>query len=72
MPAGHGAAHFVMPNFLVESFIDTIPRAGGGDPVYGGTLAPTLQLEVEGAHTELTGVLPYGYIPALREAGESW
>jgi len=65
-------SHFVMPNFLVESFIDTIPRAGGGDPVYGGTLAPTLQLAVQGSHTALTGVLPYGYIPALREAGETW
>lgn len=65
-------SHFVMPNFLVESFIDTIPRDGGGPDIYGGTLAPTLQLEVEGTHTELTGVLPYGYIPALREAGESW
>ncbi|MCU1430985.1 MAG: Beta-fructofuranosidase [Actinotalea sp.] len=61
-------SHFVMPNFLVESFIDTIPRAGGGEPLYGGTLAPTLQLEVDGSSTALVGVLPYGYIPALREA----
>jgi levansucrase len=59
-------SHFVMPNFLVESFADTIPTADGG-VVYGGTLAPTLALEVNGASTTLDGVLPYGYIPALRE-----
>lgn len=62
-------SHYVMPNWLVESFADTIPRAGGGDPLYGGTLAPTLELEVDGTHTELAGVLPFGYIPALREVG---
>lgn len=56
-------SHYVMPNLLVESFIDTIPTADG--PVYGGTLAPTLQLEIEGRETWLSGVLPYGYIPAL-------
>ncbi|MFS0704590.1 glycoside hydrolase family 68 protein [Cellulomonas sp. 179-A 9B4 NHS] len=55
---------YVMPNLLVESFIDTIPRAGGGDPIYGGTLAPTLEIDLEGDRSWLVGELPYGYIPA--------
>ncbi|NAZ82388.1 glycoside hydrolase family 68 protein [Kineococcus sp. R8] len=65
-------SHFVMPNLLVESFIDTIPGPDG--PVYGGTLAPTLQLEVfgeDGDQTRLDGVLPYGYIPATRAVGSA-
>lgn len=56
-------SHEVLPNFMVQSFIDTIPGANG--PVYGGTLAPTLQLAVKGSNTYLTRSLPYGYIPAL-------
>lgn len=55
-------SHYVMPYFLVESFIDTVPT--DGDPIYGGTLAPTLELGVEGDTTWLEAVLPYGYIPA--------
>lgn len=55
-------SHYVMPNLLVESFIDTIPGPEG--PVYGGTLAPTLELSVDGRQTWLENVLPYGYIPA--------
>lgn len=56
-------SHEVMPNLLVQSFIDTIPTPNG--PVYGGTLAPTLQLDIRGTNTYLTRVLPYGYIPAM-------
>ncbi|HEX8343980.1 MAG TPA: glycoside hydrolase family 68 protein [Actinoplanes sp.] len=62
-------SHFVMPNLLVESFIDTVPTGNGDEVRYGGTLAPTLQLSIEGTTTRLTNTLPYGYIPALRAAG---
>ncbi|WP_370524277.1 glycoside hydrolase family 68 protein [Cellulomonas sp. APG4] len=58
---------YVMPNLLVESFIDTVPTADGGVR-YGGTLAPTLEIELDGAArtSELVAELPYGYIPANR------
>jgi levansucrase len=56
-------SEYVMPNWLVESFIETIPLAGGGER-FGGTLAPTLRLQVEGASTYLVEQLGYGFIPA--------
>lgn len=59
---------YVMPNLLVESFIDTVPTGNGDEVRYGGTLAPSLQLAIDGTTTRLTGTLPYGYIPALRAA----
>ena len=60
---------YVMPNMLVESFIDTVPTADGGVR-YGGTLAPTLGLHVDGDQTALNAEYDYGYIPALAEAGQ--
>ncbi len=60
-------SHEVMPNLLVQSFIDTIPGANG--PVYGGTLAPTLQLDIVGSNTYLTRVLPYAYVPPMTNVG---
>lgn len=57
-------SHNVLPNGMVQSFIDQVPRAGGGT-IPGGTLAPTLQLDLRGSNTYLTRVLPYGYLPAL-------
>jgi levansucrase len=54
-------SEFVMPNWLVESFIDTVPTDGGIR--YGGTLAPTLRLEVDGSNTYLVQQLDYGFIP---------
>ena len=56
---------YVMPNLLVESFIDTVPDGQGG-VVYGGTLAPTLQIDLDGASSALVAELDYGYIPATR------
>lgn len=56
---------YVMPNGLVESFIDTVPDGSGG-VVYGGTLAPTLELELDGATSTLEAEHPFGYIPAMR------
>ena len=57
-------SEYVMPNWLVESFIETIPLDGGGER-FGGTLAPTLRLQVEGANTYLVEQLDYGFIPGM-------
>ncbi|MFI7601888.1 glycoside hydrolase family 68 protein [Actinoplanes sp. NPDC049681] len=60
-------SHYVMPDLLVESFIDTIfTQPGEQAPVYGGTLAPTLRLEFRDANTYMVQQLGYGYIPATR------
>ena len=55
--------HAVGP-VLVESFIDTIPTPSG--PVYGGTLAPTLRLDIRDKSTYFVEQLGYGYIPATQ------
>jgi levansucrase len=56
-------SEYVMRDWLVESFIDSVPDGNGGER-RGGTLARTLRLTVEGACTYLTAELGYGYIPA--------
>jgi levansucrase len=50
---------YVMPNWLVEGFVDTV------DDRPGGTLAPTLRLEVDGARTRVAEQLDYGLVPAM-------
>jgi levansucrase len=60
-------SHEVMPNLLVQSFVDTIPTGTG--EVFGGTLAPTLELTIDGSNTYLTDVLPYAYVPAMKAVG---
>lgn len=55
---------YVMPNLLVESFIDTVPTATGGE-VFGGTLAPTLRLDLRRTRTRLVEELDYAYVPAM-------
>jgi levansucrase len=57
-------SEYVMPNWLVESFIDTIPPE-----IFGGTLAPTLRIVPEGMRTFFVEELGYGYIPAMRNVG---
>jgi levansucrase len=57
-------SEYVMPNWLVESFIDTVPPE-----IFGGTLAPTLRIEVDGLRTYLLEQLGYGFIPAMRDVG---
>jgi levansucrase len=52
---------YVMPDWLVEGFVDTV-----GDRV-GGTLAPTLRLEVDGTRASVAEQLDYGLIPAMAE-----
>jgi levansucrase len=51
-------SEYVMPNWLVESFIDTLPGE-----IFGGTLAPTLRLRAEGSNTYFVEQLDYGFIP---------
>jgi levansucrase len=60
-------SEYVMPNWLVESFIETIPTAGG--ELFGGTLAPTLRLQVDGPRTYLAERLDFGFIPAMLDSG---
>jgi levansucrase len=61
-------SEYVMPNWLVEAFIDN--QTGPGQPIReGGTLAPTLRLQVEGSNTYLVERLDYGYIPAMLNVG---
>jgi levansucrase len=55
-------SHYVMPNGLVESFIDTVPTGDGGER-FGGTLARTLDVALQGNKTKLNGELEYGFIP---------
>jgi levansucrase len=61
-------SEYVMPNWLVEAFIDRVPLPGGGERS-GGTLAPTLRLEVDGSNTYMVEQLGYGFIPAMANAG---
>ncbi len=61
-------SHYVMPNLLVESFVDTIfTQPNQQAPVYGGTLAPTLRLAIEDQNTYVVEQLGYGYIPATQQ-----
>ncbi|WP_408887123.1 glycoside hydrolase family 68 protein [Kozakia baliensis] len=59
-------SHYVMPNGLVESFIDTIEGRRGG------TLAPTVKIQIARASSEIdlsygnNGLGGYGDIPANR------
>jgi levansucrase len=62
-------SEYTMPNWLVESFIDTLPTPPGEPPIFGGTLAPTLRLEPDGARTFFVETLDFGYIPAMRNVG---
>jgi levansucrase len=59
-------SEYVMPNWLVEAFIDNVPTPSGIRE--GGTLAPTLRLQVEGSNTYVVERLDYGFIPAMGNA----
>lgn len=52
-------ADYVMPNWLMEGFIDAV----GGRR--GGTLAPTLRLAADGDRIVVAEALGYGEIPAI-------
>lgn len=57
-------SHYIMPGGLVTSFIDNV------DGRRGGTLAPTVKVDVEGETSTVDrsvgngGLLRYGYVPA--------
>jgi levansucrase len=53
-------SEYAMPNWLVESFIDTVPPE-----IFGGTLAPTLRIVPQDTSTFFVEQLDYGYIPAM-------
>lgn len=59
-------SHYVAPDGLVQSFIDSVPAGTGADIRIGGTLAPTVRIELDGNNTYVVGELDYGYIPALK------
>lgn len=69
-PIGHFQAysHYVMPGGLVQSFIDTIGTEG--DFRRGGTLAPTVKIDIDGASSAVDysygtgGLGGYADIPA--------
>lgn len=59
-------SHYVMPNGLVTSFIDTIPNKGSdyqGAYRVGGTEAPTVQIKIKGLQTFLIKEFDHGFIP---------
>jgi len=60
-------SEYVMPNWMVEAFMDRIPTPQGERS--GGTLAPTLRLHVEGSNTYMVEQLGYGFIPAMANVG---
>ncbi|ESK38742.1 levansucrase [Acinetobacter nectaris CIP 110549] len=64
-------SHYVMPNGLVTSFIDSVPvpTPNPKDLQYriGGTEAPTVRIELVGDRSFVVETLDFGYIPAMRD-----
>ncbi|MFE8048237.1 glycoside hydrolase family 68 protein [Brenneria goodwinii] len=61
-------SHYVMPNGLVTSFIDSVPTGDDDDDDsyrIGGTEAPTVQIKLKGAQTFVVEEFDYGYIPPM-------
>lgn len=59
-------SHYVMPNGLVTSFIDSVPAEDGSYRI-GGTEAPTVGIVLKGQRSFIDRVYDYGYIPAMRD-----
>lgn len=59
-------SHYVMPNGLVTSFIDSVPWEGKNYRI-GGTEAPTVKISLEGDRSFVVDTFDYGYIPAMRD-----
>ena len=65
-------SHYVMPGGLVESFIDSIGGNKDGNPVRGGSLAPTVKINISGDTTAVdrtygtNGLGGFADIPADR------
>lgn len=66
-------SHYVMPGGLVESFIDAIGGNHDANPVRGGSLAPTVKINISGNTTSVDrtygngGLGGFGHIPADRD-----
>ena len=63
-------SHYVMPNGLVTSFIDSVPvdkATTGLDYRIGGTEAPTVKIKLKGEQTFVVGEYDYGYIPPMAD-----
>ena len=64
-------SHYVMPNGMVEAFIDSIAWTHGGHPKgdyrVGGTWAPSVQIEMNGDTTQVVEEYDYGYIPEMTQ-----
>lgn len=59
-------SHYVMPNGLVTSFIDSVPW-GEKDYRIGGTEAPTVKILLKGDRSFVVDSFDYGYIPAMKD-----
>ncbi|MEN4911476.1 glycoside hydrolase family 68 protein [Erwinia amylovora] len=59
-------SHYVMPNGLVTSFIDSVPWKGK-DYRIGGTEAPTVKILLKGDRSFIVDSFDYGYIPAMKD-----
>ena len=63
-------SHYIQPGGLVESFIDSIGGNHDGNPVRGGSLAPTVKLDIHGTTTSVdrsygtNGLGGFGDIPS--------
>lgn len=60
-------SHYVMPNGLVTSFIDTVPYPNSKNYRIGGTEAPTVQIDLKGDRSYVTKTFDYGYIPPMKD-----
>ncbi|MBF7978211.1 MULTISPECIES: glycoside hydrolase family 68 protein [Rahnella] len=63
-------SHYVMPNGLVTSFIDSVPAdktTTGMDYRIGGTEAPTVKIKIKGDRTFVVDEYDYGYIPPMAD-----
>lgn len=60
-------SHYVMPNGLVTSFIDSVvdKTTTGMDYRIGGTEAPTVKIKIKGDRTFVVNEYDYGYIPPM-------
>ncbi|CAK9885545.1 MAG: Levansucrase [Candidatus Erwinia impunctatus] len=58
-------SHYVMPNGMVTSFIDSIPVDGETYRI-GGTEAPTVKIALQGERSFVTDIYDYGYIPPMK------
>lgn len=62
-------SHYVMPNGLVTSFIDSVPtdvETTGMEYRIGGTEAPTVKIVLKGNNSFVTEEFDYGYIPPMK------